>query len=498
MSVNYLINQLLNYGLKNNLIEEHDVIYCANKLIDTLKVKTFELEETADIEINELLVKLCDYAYENGIIDSNDITTYDLFDTLLMDLIMPRPSEVLNKFNSKFVENKVDATNYFYDLAIKSNYIRMDRINKNICFKHNCKYGTLDITINLSKPEKDPKMIALAKTIPSTGYPKCLLCYENMGFAGHLNHPARQNHRIIPLVLEGEDYFIQYSPYVYYNEHSIVFNKEHKPMVINKAAFSKLLDFVRQYDHYFIGSNADLPIVGGSILSHDHFQGGKYNFTMFDAETIKEYKLDKYPSSHISYINWPLDTLCIKGKNKEELANLAELVLNRWIVYSRPSIEIISHTNETRHNTITPIVRNNNGVYEMYLVLRNNRTDEEHPYGIYHPNNSLHHIKKENIGLIEVIGLAVLPKRLKEEMDLLKKVLLGTNPKEDLDKDPLLKHKEWTLNTLSSYTFTEENIDEIINFEIGNVFMKVLEDCGVFKYGDKEKEMDLFVNFLNE
>jgi UDPglucose--hexose-1-phosphate uridylyltransferase len=219
---------------------------------------------------------------------------------------------------------------------------------------------------------------------------------------------------------------------------------------------------------------------------------------MFDAKTIKEYKLDKYPSSHISYINWPLDTLCIKGKNKEELANLAELVLNRWIVYSRPSIEIISHTNETRHNTITPIVRNNNGVYEMYLVLRNNRTDEEHPYGIYHPNNSLHHIKKENIGLIEVMGLAVLPKRLKEEMDLLKKVLLGTNPKEDLDKDPLLKHKEWTLNTLSSYTFTEENIDEIINFEIGNVFMKVLEDCGVFKYGDKEKEMDLFVNFLNE
>ena len=498
MSVNYLINQLLNYGLKNNLIEEHDVIYCANRLIDILKVKTFELEETNDIEINDLLVKLCDYAYEQGILNSNDITTYDLFDTLLMDVIMPRPSEVLNKFNSKFIKNKEEATNYFYDLAIKSNYIRMDRINKNICFKHNCEYGTLDITINLSKPEKDPKMIALAKTIKSTGYPKCLLCYENMGFAGHLNHPARQNHRIIPLVLDNENYFIQYSPYVYYNEHSIVFNKEHKPMVIDKAAFSKLLDFVRQYDHYFIGSNADLPIVGGSILAHDHFQGGKYNFTMFDAKIISDYKLEKYPNVDIEYINWPLDTLRIKGTNKEELANLAELILNKWINYSRPEIEVLSFTGETRHNTITPIVRNNKGVYEMYLVLRNNRTNDKYPDGIYHPKQSLHHIKKENIGLIEVMGLAVLPKRLKEEMDLLKKVLLGISPKEELNNEPLLKHKEWAEEVFVKYELNENNINEIVNYEIGEVFKQVLLDCGVFKFGNKKEEMDLFVKYINE
>ena len=498
MSVNYLINQLLNYGLNNKLIEEHDVIYCANKLVDILKVKTFELEKTEDIEIHVLLEKLCDYAYEQGIINSNDVTTYDLFDTLLMDVIMPRPSEVLKRFNYKFSKNKEEATNYFYDLAIKSNYIRMDRINKNICFKHNCEYGTLDITINLSKPEKDPKMIALAKSIPSTGYPKCLLCYENMGYAGNLNHPARQNHRIIPLVLENEDYFIQYSPYVYYNEHSIVFNKEHKPMVIDKKTFAKLLDFVRQYDHYFIGSNADLPIVGGSILSHDHFQGGKYNFAMFDAEVLKTYSLAKYLNTEVEYINWPLDTIRIKGTNKTELTNLADKILKKWINYSRPEIEILSHTGDARHNTITPIVRNNNGVYEMYLVLRNNRTNEKYPDGIYHPNQTLHHIKKENIGLIEVMGLAVLPKRLKEEMDLLKKVLLEAQCKDDLNVAPIMKHMDWAKEKLTKYSFSTENIDKIFEYEIGEVFKEVLLDCGVFKFGNKLEEMDLFIENLKK
>ena len=498
MSVNYLINQLLNYGLNNKLIEEHDVIYCANKLVDILKVKTFELEKTEDIEIHVLLEKLCDYAYEQGIINSNDVTTYDLFDTLLMDVIMPRPSEVLRKFNYKFLGNKEEATNYFYDLAIKSNYIRMNRIKKNICFKHNCEYGTLDITINLSKPEKDPKMIALAKSIPSTGYPKCLLCYENMGYAGNLNHPARQNHRIIPLVLENEDYFIQYSPYVYYNEHSIVFNKEHKPMVIDKKTFAKLLDFVRQYDHYFVGSNADLPIVGGSILSHDHFQGGKYNFAMFDADVLKTYSLAKYPNTEVEYINWPLDTIRIKGKDKNELTNLADKILKKWINYSRKEIEIISHTGETRHNTITPIVRNNKGIYEMYLVLRNNRTNEKFPDGIYHPNQSLHHIKKENIGLIEVMGLAVLPKRLKEEMDLLKKVMLEAQCKDNINIESIMKHMDWAKEKLAKYSFTTENIDEIFNYEIGEVFKEVLLDCGVFKFGNKLEEMDLFIEYLKK
>jgi UDPglucose--hexose-1-phosphate uridylyltransferase len=269
-------------------------------------------------------------------------------------------------------------------------------------------------------------------------------------------------------------------------------------MVINKAAFSKLLDFVRQYDHYFIGSNADLPIVGGSILAHDHFQGGKYNFTMFDAKVLREYKLKNYPNVIVQYINWPLDTIRIKGTNKEELAELAELVLNKWINYSREEVEILSHTNDTRHNTITPIVRNNKGVYEMYLVLRNNRTNEKYPDGIYHPKQSLHHIKKENIGLIEVMGLAVLPKRLKEEMDLLKKVLLGVSPKEDLNNEPLLKHKEWAEEVFAKYDLNQSNIDEIVNYEIGEVFKEVLLDCGIFKFGNKLEEMDLFVNFLSK
>ena len=498
MSVNYLINQLLNYGLNNKLIEEHDVIYCANKLVDILKVKTFELEKTEDIEIHVLLEKLCDYAYEQGIINSNDVTTYDLFDTLLMDVIMPRPSEVLRKFNYKFLGNKEEATNYFYDLAIKSSYIRMDRINKNICFKHDCEYGTLDITINLSKPEKDPKMIALAKSIPSTGYPKCLLCYENMGYAGNLNHPARQNHRIIPLKLDGEEYFIQYSPYVYYNEHSIVFSKGHKPMVINKKTFSKLLDFASQYEHYFIGSNADLPIVGGSILSHDHFQGGKYNFAMFDSEVLKKYTLANYPNSEVEYIRWPLDTIRIKGTNRTELADLADVILNKWIGYSHPEVELVSHTGEIRHNTITPIVRNNNGVYEMYLVLRNNRTTAQYPDGLFHPNQSLHHIKKENIGLIEVMGLAVLPKRLKEEMDLLKRVLLNQKHENELNVDLIHKHMKWVQEKLSKYDLNPENIDDIINFEIGEVFKEVLLDCGVFKFGDKLEEIDLFIEYLKK
>ena len=498
MNINYLVNQLLDYGLKSNLIEEYDVIYCANRLIDALGVKTFERVETEDIEIHVLLEKLCDYAYENKIIDSNDVTTYDLYDTLLMDILMPRPSCVLKKYQALFKEDKRKATDYHYDLSKKSNYIRMDRINKNICFKHDCKYGTLDITINLSKPEKDPKMIALAKSLPSTGYPKCLLCMENMGFAGNLNHPARQNHRIIPLTLDGEDYFIQYSPYFYYNEHAIIFKKEHTPMAINKEAFSKLLDFVRQYDHYFLGSNADLPIVGGSILAHDHFQGGNYVFPMFTADSLKSYTVNKYPDIKVEYVNWPLDTLCLVGTNKEDIASLADDILQKWINYSSPSVEVISHTNGVRHNTITPIMRFVDGKYHAYLALRNNRTNEEYPDGIYHPNKSLHHIKKENIGLIEVMGLAVLPKRLKEEMDLLKKVLINEESKELLDVEPLLKHKPWTLETLSKYEFTKDNVDSIINAEIGNVFMKVLEDCGVFKFGNKIEEMDKFVKFVNE
>lgn len=493
MSINYLINQLIKYGVKEGLIEEYDMIYCANKLIDIFKVNTFEFEETEDIEIHILLDKLCDYAYKKEIIDSNDVTVYDLFDTKLMDILMPTPSTVKNTFYKLFDEDKVSATNYYYNLAIKSNYIRMDRINKNICFKHECEYGLLDITINLSKPEKDPKLIALAKSMPSAGYPKCALCYENMGFAGNLNQAARQNHRIMPIVLDGEDYFFQYSPYVYYNEHTIVFNKKHTPMAINKEAFSHLLDFVRQVPHYFVGSNADLPIVGGSILSHDHFQGGNYTFPMFLTSSLKSYKISGYDSVDVDYIKWPLDTIKLSGTNKEEIVELSDYILQIWINYSDEAIEVYSHTNGVRHNTITPIARSVNGKYEMYLVLRNNRTTEAHPDGLFHPYQELHHIKKENIGLIEVMGLAVLPKRLKEEMDLLKKELLTTN---NFDSDLLLKHKEWALTLKDKHEFNEENIDRLIEFEIGEVFKEVLSACGVFKFGNKLEAIDRFIKKL--
>lgn len=493
MSINYLINQLVSYGVKNGLIEEYDMIYCANRLIDIFNLNTFQFVETEEIDIHVLLEKLCDYAYENKIIDSNDVTVYDLFDTKLMDVLMPTPSTVKNRFYQLFNEDRVKATNYYYDLAIKSNYIRMDRINKNICFKHECEYGVLDITINLSKPEKDPKLIALAKSMPSAGYPKCALCYENMGFAGNLNQAARQNHRIMPIKLDGDDYFFQYSPYVYYNEHTIVFNKKHTPMVINKEAFSHLLDFTRQIPHYFVGSNADLPIVGGSILSHDHFQGGNYIFPMFLAPVLKEFELENYKNTKVEYIKWPLDTIKLSGKNKDEITNLSDHILQTWINYSDTEIEVYSHTNGLRHNTITPIARNNNGIYEMYLVLRNNRTTVDHPDGLFHPYQELHHIKKENIGLIEVMGLAVLPKRLKEEMDELKKELLTTN---NFDSNLLLKHKDWALSLKEKYEFTNENIDTLINFEIGEVFKEVLDSCGVFKFGNKLEAISRFINIL--
>lgn len=493
MNINYLINQLINYGVKENLIEEYDKIYCANKLIDIFNLNTFEFEETEEIEINVLLEQMCAYAYEHKIIDSNDVTVYDLFDTKLMDVLMPTPSEVKNKFYELFNKDKVSATDYYYNLAIKSNYIRMDRINKNICFKHDCEYGKLDVTINLSKPEKDPKMIALAKTLPSSGYPKCALCYENMGFAGNLNQAARQNHRIMPITLDGDEYFFQYSPYVYYNEHTIVFNKKHIPMAIDKPAFSHLLDFVRQVPHYFLGSNADLPIVGGSILSHDHFQGGNYTFPMFLTPSLKSYKINGYNTVEVEYIKWPLDTIKLSGTNKEDIVELSNHILQTWINYSDEEILVHSHTDDVRHNTITPIARNVNGKYEMYLVLRNNRTTAEHPFGLFHPYEDLHHIKKENIGLIEVMGLAVLPKRLKQEMDELKKELLTTK---NFDSELLSKHKPWALDIMKKHNFTKENIDEIIEFEIGEVFKQVLDSCGVFKFGDRISAVDRFISKL--
>lgn len=493
ISGNYLINQLIDYALDVHLIEKIDSIYCANQFIDLFKLSSFEFVDTKKIDIYTLLERLCEYAFQHNIIESYDITTLDLFQTRIMNIITPRPSEVTKEFFKRYAINKTEATNYFYKLSIDCNYIRRNRILKNICYPHTTEYGTLDITINLSKPEKDPKCIALAKSVLDTGYPKCAICYENMGFVGNLKQEARQNLRIIPILLNNEEYYFQYSPYAYYNEHAIIFNYKHIPMKIDKNTVLKLLQFVDQFDHYFIGSNADLPIVGGSILSHDHFQAGNYIFPMFKAKILKSYFLPGFEEIRIDYIHWPLDTLCLKGVNKKRILDLVELILKKWNSYSKPAIELYAYTNTTSHNTITPIVRKIDGEYQVYLSLRNNRTNKEFPDGIFHPKTTLHHIKKENIGLIEVMGLAVLPKRLKDEMSLLKKVLLKKVTLDNLNEEPLLKHKPWTEKLQTKYMFTEENIDYILNDEIGECFKEVLEDCSVFKYGDKIKEMDEFL-----
>ncbi len=496
-SGNYLINQLLEYGLRKGLITELDSIYCANLYIDILKESTFYFESVEQQDIYTLLEHICDYAYDKHILCDNTITTYDLFSTRLMDIMMPKPSVVVQNFMQMYAVDKIQATNYFYDLAISSNYIHMDRIAKNICYTYSCAYGILDITINLSKPEKDPKQIAQLKNTPSLNYPSCALCYENLGFAGNIKQDARQNLRVIPIELNHEKYYFQYSPYSYYNEHAILFNKNHVPMKIEKDTIIKLLDFVDQFEHYFIGSNADLPIVGGSILSHDHFQGGRYEFPMFKATLLKEYKLKKYGNTRIEYIHWPLDTLCLKGRDRKEILELSSAILKTWETYNRPSIEIISSSNGIRHNTITPIARKINEEYILYLTLRNNRVNEIYPDGIFHPRQDLHHIKKENIGLIEVMGLAVLPKRLKEELDLLKWILLKKEDISTLNKEPLLKHKAWALSLISRYQFNEDNLQSILNCEVGKIFQNVLEDCSVFKFGNKTIEMDHFIEDLN-
>lgn len=491
---NYLINQLLNYSLTHHLIEELDTIYCANQLIDLLKLPSFEQMEVKNIDIYTLLDQICEYAFEVHIIESLDVTTTDLFQARVMNLVLPRPSEVERVFSYKYAQNKKEATDYFYELSIFSNYIRKNRIQKNIGFPYECEYGTFEITINLSKPEKDPKSIALAKKFPTMTYPKCAICYENMGYAGNVKQEARQNLRFIPVRLDQEAYYFQYSPYAYYKEHAIIFNRKHIPMKMDRSTISKLLSFVDQFDHYFIGSNADLPIVGGSILSHDHFQAGRYDFPMFLAKVRKSYCISGYEGITVDYLHWPLDTLCLKGDHKEQILNLSDDILKRWMDYDNPLLELHAKTQEIRHNTITPIVRKVNKEYQIYLTLRNNGTSSKFPDGIFHPNASLHHIKKENIGLIEVMGLAVLPRRLKEEMTLLKEVLLKKESKEKLSIEPLWKHKVWVTGLQTKYQFTPKNIDEILNVEIGECFKQVLEDCSVFKFGDKTKEMDKFLS----
>ena len=490
--MNTKINQLIEYGLEKGLLKNEDVDYAVNLLLDLFHLDSFEYEELDEyVDCTQILDGMLDYAIEQGLIE-NHMTARDLFDTRIMNCLMPRPSEVVQEFNKFYEDSAKFATDYFYKLSIASQYIRKNRTDKNIQFKKYYQYGNIEITINLSKPEKDPKEIAKAKLVKSSGYPKCLLCKENVGFAGDFQRNARQTHRIIPLDLDGQRYYLQYSPYVYYNEHCIVFNEEHKPMVINHDTFEHLLTFVEKFPHYMLGSNADLPIVGGSILTHDHFQGGNYTFPIEGAKVIKSFTLGAYPGLKIEILKWPLSTVRVSSPDRKVVIQFADDLLKAWKNYNNMPLDILSHTEDILHNTITPIARMKNNNYQMDLVLRNNRTNDEYPDGIFHPHQDLHHIKKENIGLIEVMGLAILPARLKTEFAHLKECLLG---KADVnDYDDLTKHHTWYEYLCQEYTFDEENVEEILREELTKKFVRVLEDAGVFKMNDEG--IDAFVTFV--
>ena len=483
------IKKLVQYGRTTGLIEAEDEIYARNQILEVLKMSEYEEpgEITDEISLEDTLNALTDYAAEQGILENNSVVYRDLFDTRLMNCLMPRPSEVVKKFRGEYEKSPEDATAYFYKLSQDSDYIRRYRVCKDLKWITKTEYGDLDITVNLSKPEKDPKAIAAAKTMKQSGYPKCLLCMENVGYAGRINHPARNNHRIIPLTLNGESWGFQYSPYVYYNEHCIVFNGQHTPMKIDRSAFVKLFDFVKQFPHYFLGSNADLPIVGGSILSHDHFQGGHYTFAMAKAEMEQKFTMPGFEDVEAGIVHWPMSVLRLRGENSDRLIDLGEKVLTAWRSYTDEAAFIYAETDGEPHNTITPIARKNGACYELDLVLRNNITTEEFPLGVYHPHQELHHIKKENIGLIEVMGLAVLPSRLKDELSKLADAIVEGK---DIRADEMLaKHADWVDEFKHHYaSITKENVDGILKEEVGKVFARVLEDAGVYKCTPEGRE----------
>lgn len=480
--VDQAIKNLVEYGFQKGLLSEDDKIYATNQILDVLKMDEYNEPEKASesIDLEAVLKELLDYAHETGVLQEDSVVYRDLFDTRLMNCLMPRPSEVVKEFWEKYKHSPKEATDYFYDLSQNSDYIRRYRVSKDLKWKTATKYGDLDITINLSKPEKDPKAIAAAKNAKQSGYPKCLLCMENVGYAGRVNHPARNNHRIIPITINNCGWGFQYSPYVYYNEHCIVFNGQHVPMKIEKAAFVKLFDFVKLFPHYFLGSNADLPIVGGSILSHDHFQGGHYTFAMAKAPMEKNFVLKDFEDVEAGIVYWPMSVLRLRGKDSDRLIELADIVLKAWRGYTDKEAFVFAETDGEPHNTITPIARKNGEMFELDLVLRNNITTEEFPLGVYHPHQELHHIKKENIGLIEVMGLAVLPSRLKEELSKLGEAIVEGK---DVRSDELLaKHADWVDEFVPKYeSITRENITEILQEEVGHVFARVLEDAGVYK-----------------
>ncbi len=504
------ILDLTDYGLATGLIEKADEHFTINRLLELFCLDEMEDEvyavhakkggmtrDTAEESLEGILKDLLDYAYENGITEENGVVYRDLFDTKIMSLLVPRPSEVIGKFQALYEKDPKEATDYFYTLSRDTDYIRRYRIKKDLKWTADTGYGTLDITINLSKPEKDPKAIAAAKLAKQSGYPKCLLCRENEGYAGRVNHPARQNHRIIPVTINNSDWFFQYSPYVYYNEHCIVFNSRHTPMKIERATFGKLLDFVAQFPHYFVGSNADLPIVGGSILSHDHFQGGHYEFAMAKAPVEKEISFVGFEDVKAGIVKWPMSVIRLDCADKDRLIDLADKILLAWRGYTDEAAFIFAETDGEPHNTITPIARKRGELFELDLVLRNNITTKEHPLGVYHPHAKLHHIKKENIGLIEVMGLAVLPARLKDEMAALQEAILSGA---DLRADETLeKHADWVEEFLPKYeSITKDNIESIVQKEIGLVFSEVLEDAGVYKCTPEGREGFLrFVNSVN-
>ncbi len=492
------IKKLCTYAIEKKLISKLDFRFSINRILEALRLDEYEDDgvDYSDVDLESTLGELLDYAVQNGIIDDG-IASRDLFDTKLMGLLTPNPSYVVEKFLKIYKDSPVKATEFYYDFSRNTDYIRTYRVNKDIKWKTDSEYGEIDITINLSKPEKDPKAIAAAKTAKQSGYPKCNLCVENEGYAGTLNSPARQNHRIIPITINNSDWYMQYSPYVYYNEHCIVFNGDHTPMKIDRSCFVKLLDFVDLFPHYFLGSNADLPIVGGSILSHDHFQGGNYEFAMAKAKVETPVTFKGFGNVKSGILKWPMSVIRINGNDKTKLIELAEKILNAWRGHTDEDAFIYAETDGEPHNTITPIARRVGTNYELDLVLRNNITTKEHPLGVYHPHAELHHIKKENIGLIEVMGLAVLPSRLKNEMQLLADGILAGD---DLyAKEETAKHADWVKEFLPKYdNIHKDNVMDIIKAEIGNVFKQVLEHAGVYKRTDDGKKHFLaFVDYVN-
>ena len=495
--INSAIEALLSYGLTAGLIDNNEIIYTRNRLLDVLHKDSYETAQPMDGALQEILKVLTDAAVEKGLC-ADTVESRDIFDTRLMNCLTPRPNEVNRRFSEYYSESPRAATDWFYRFSGDVNYIRRDRIARDRRWKIESEFGEIDITINLSKPEKDPRDIAAASKAKASAYPLCQLCVENVGYAGRIGHPARANHRVIPLDICGNEWFFQYSPYVYYNEHCIVFNGSHVPMVIDKEAFAKLFDFVRQFPHYFVGSNADLPIVGGSILSHEHFQGGHYTFAMERAAVEHSFSVKGYEDISCGIVKWPLSVIRISGRDSDKLVELASAILKKWRSYTDESVMILSETDGTPHNTITPIARRRGDDYELDLCLRNNLTTDEHPLGLFHPHAQWHHIKKENIGLIEVMGLAVLPSRLQKELELLEDYI--ADGKDVASHDAIAKHAEWVAEFGDGLKGQPGKVIRgTLEQEVGKVFLHVLEDAGVFKRDDAGRQAFLrFIDFISE